>query len=110
MSVYITEAGYTTAKTPFRSVQFTRAQQALYVRQIANLPFVRSGRIPAVIWFNLQDNPNWPSGLVYNEGGFRGVKKPSWPAFRRIAAARALHPELMPRRRGGLPPIRFLPE
>lgn len=109
MPVYITEAGYTTAPTPFRAVQFTRAQQAAYLRQIANLPVVRSGRIPAVIWFNLQDNPNWPSGLVYNPGGHEGAKKPSWPAFRRIAAARALHPDLTPRaRRGGPPPVRFL--
>jgi hypothetical protein len=109
MPVYITEAGYTTAPTPFRAVQFSRAQQAAYVRQIAHLPAVRSGRVPAVIWFNLQDNPNWPSGLVYNPGGYLGVKKPSWPAFRRIAAARALHPDLTPRGRGGAPPVRFLP-
>jgi hypothetical protein len=109
MPVYITEAGYTTAPTPFRSVQFTRTQQAVYLRQIANLPVVRSGRIPAVIWFNLQDNPTWPSGLVDNAGGFRGAKKPSWPAFRRIAAGRDLHPDLLPRGARGLPPVRFLP-
>lgn len=107
LPVYITEAGYTTAKTPFRAVSFTRRQQATYLRQIANMPVARSPRLKAIIWFNLQDNPTWPSGLLQSTEGVRiglarsterGVAaarhKPSWRAFRRIAAARPLSKDL----------------
>ncbi len=112
MPVYITEAGYTTARTPFRAVSFTPRQQAQYLRQIANLPVARSSRLKAIIWFNLQDNPTWPSGLLSSRNGVRiGVSrstergvvaargKPSWAAFRKIAAARALPADLRPPRR-----------
>ena len=53
--VYITEFGYTTSATPFRTVRVTEAQQAAYLRQIMRLPQVRGGRVRALIWFNLQD-------------------------------------------------------
>lgn len=93
MKLYITEAGYTTAETPFRNVKVSPRQQNLYLRQMANLPAVRSPRTAAVIWFNLEDNVNWPAGLRY-EGG---EVKPSHRSFRRIASRpipRALRGEL----------------
>jgi hypothetical protein len=81
MKLYITEAGYTTAKTSFRKVKVTPAKQALYLKQIFALKDVKSPRVAAVVWFNLQDNVNWPGGLLTEAG----AKKPAWAAFRAIA-------------------------
>jgi hypothetical protein len=82
MKLYVTEAGYTTARTPFRTVRVSPRAQRLYLKQIFALPAVRSPRVAAVIWFNLQDNRNWPGGLL--RAG--GARKPSYAAFRGIAA------------------------
>lgn len=76
--LYVTEAGYTTSATPRRRVRVGERAQARYLRQIARLPVVRSPRIPVVVWFNLQDNPQWPAGLRRRNG----TAKPSWAAFR----------------------------
>lgn len=84
----ITEAGYTTANTPFRTVKVTPAQQARYLRQIFALSSVRT-RVALVVWYQLEDNPDWPGGLL--RAG--GARKPSWSAFRSVA------------RRGGTPLI-----
>jgi hypothetical protein len=77
MKLYITEAGYTTAKTPYRNVKVTPSQQRTYLRQIYNLPGVKSARVAAVVWFNLEDNINWPGGLLRANGS----KKPSYGSF-----------------------------
>ena len=93
MKLYITEAGYTTEATPFRNVKVSPAQQALYLRQIFNLKAVKSARVAAVVWFNLQDNVNWPGGLLTEAG----VKQPSYAAFSAVAGrpiAPALRAEL----------------
>ena len=85
MKLYITEAGYTTAATPFRDstkAVVSPAMQRKYLQQIYNLPAVRSPRTAAVVWFNLQDNVNWPAGLLRENG----TKKPSWAAFRALAS------------------------
>lgn len=101
MKLYITEAGYTTAETPFRkgpAVVKTLGQQRLFLRQMFTLPTVRSPRVAAVVWFNLTDNINWPAGLIEESG----KRKPAWAAFRRIAnrpIPRALRVELNPRLR-----------
>jgi hypothetical protein len=79
--LYITEAGYTTAPTPFRTVRVSFDKQALYLAQIFGLPLVRGPRIPVVVWFNLQDNPNWPGGLLRENG----VAKPSLATFKGVA-------------------------
>jgi hypothetical protein len=76
--VLITEMGYTTAPTPFRATAVTEEQQAEYLPQMVDIlagePRVRLG-----MWFNLQDNPNWPGGLIrFDEGRTR---KPSWRVF-----------------------------
>ena len=81
--VYLTEMGYTTASTPFRNVRVTPAQQAAHLRQIMGMPAVRTGRVRALIWFNLQDNPNWPGGLIDLEGR----RKPAFGAFVPLARA-----------------------
>ena len=82
MKLYITEAGYTTAKTPFRNVKVTFAQQKQYLSQIFALPAVKNPQLATVVWFNLQDNPFWPGGLLTASG----AKKPSYAAF--VAQAR----------------------
>ncbi len=79
--IYITEASYTTAATRFRKVKFTVAQQAAYMRDIFRVPFTRSARVPLVVWFQLQDNENWPGGLLFANGG----RKPAYRAFQRLA-------------------------
>jgi hypothetical protein len=82
MKLYVTEAGYTTAKTPFRNVRVSFASQKKFLTELYNLPTVKSPRMAAVVWFNLQDNRFWPGGLLKTGGG----KKPSYNAF--VAAAK----------------------
>jgi Glycosyl hydrolases family 39 len=74
---YITEAGYTTAPTPYRDTAVTEDEQAEYLTQIYSLPQLRTDQVKAVVWFNLEDNVNWPAGL-YREGL---EKKPSYERF-----------------------------
>lgn len=77
LPLYITEAGYTTAVTPYRKEKVTEQQQAQYLSQIYSLPQLRTDRVKAVVWFNLQDNANWPAGLLRGDLS----KKPSYKAF-----------------------------
>lgn len=99
MKLYVTEAGYTTAKTPFRSsatAVVSLSRQRTYLKQLYALPDVKSPRMAAVVWFNLQDNEMWPAGLIRENG----KKKPSYAAFRTLAkkpVPRALRTELNPR-------------
>ena len=91
MKLFITEAGYTTATTPFRTVRVAPSVQNLYLKQMFSLPDVQSPRVAAVVWFNLQDNINWPGGLIRGDG----THKPSFASFARIAA-RPIPPLLRP--------------
>lgn len=75
--IYITEASYTTARTPYRKVAFTLSQQATYMKDIFKVPFVKSPRVPVVIWFQYVDNVNWPGGITFDSGG----QKPSYRSF-----------------------------
>ncbi|MBY0396002.1 MAG: hypothetical protein K2X91_05945 [Thermoleophilia bacterium] len=81
MKLYITEAGYTTARTDFRNVRVSVPVQNRYLNQIFRLPAVRSTQVAAVVWFNLQDNVNWPAGLLRADGS----RKPSLASFVRFA-------------------------
>ncbi|MFN8124044.1 MAG: hypothetical protein U0237_16660 [Thermoleophilia bacterium] len=93
MKLYITEAGYTTATTPFRTVKVSDAQQATYMRQIFNHPQVRNQkRISAIFWFNYQDNPNWPGGIIREDGS----QKPAYSVFTSLTPKGALTPDLRP--------------
>ena len=60
---YVTEAGYTTAPTPYRDTAVTEDEQAEYLTQIYSLPQLRTEQVKTVVWFNLEDNANWPAGL-----------------------------------------------
>jgi hypothetical protein len=81
---YVTETGYTTAATSFHRVHVSARVQAQALRQIFSLPVVRR-EIALVVWYQLQDNPEWPSGLRDE----RGRPKPAWAAFRAVAATSA---------------------
>jgi hypothetical protein len=83
LPLYITEAGYTTAVTPFRDTAVTEDEQADYLDQIYDLPALRTDRIKAVVWFNLQDNVNWPAGLLREDL----TRKPSYERFLRVVEA-----------------------
>lgn len=82
--VYITEAGYTTATTPYRKVAVTEDEQARYLRDMFSLELTHDPHVKAIVWFNLQDNPNWPAGLLRVDGS----EKPSYAVFTEIAAAK----------------------
>jgi len=81
--LYITETSYTTASTPYRKGKVSEKAQATYLKQIWSLPLVRSARIPVVMWFQAQDNINWPGGLFRDSG----TTKPSLAAFQQVAKA-----------------------
>ena len=78
--LYITEAGYTTAATRFRDTKVTEDQQAEYLSQIYSLPQLRTDRITTVVWFNLQDNVDWPAGLLREDLS----RKPSYDRFLQV--------------------------
>jgi hypothetical protein len=81
MKLYITEAGYTTGSTDFRTTKVSKGQQRTFLKQLFGLKDVKSTRVAAVVWFNLQDNKNWPGGLITAAG----VKKPAYNAFTAVA-------------------------
>lgn len=83
VQLYVTEAGYTTSTTPFRNTAVTEEEQAQYLREIFALPQLRGGRVPVVVQFNLQDNVNWPAGLLRADGS----QKPSYEVYRDIVAS-----------------------
>ncbi len=76
--VWITEFGYMTAAPASRPARafVTEAQQAEHVTQAVEL---MSGypRVRLAVWFNLQDNPEWPGGLRRLDGS----PKPAWDVF-----------------------------
>ena len=72
----------------------SKGQQRTFLKQLFGLKDVKSPRVAAVVWFNLQDNPNWPGGLLTAAG----VAKPAYGAFTAIArpadpGGAALHPQ-----------------
>lgn len=82
LGIAITEAGYTTAETPYRKTFVPEEEQAANLRDIFRMPVVRDPRVRVIVWFNLQDNPNWPAGLIREDGS----RKPSYEVFRELAA------------------------
>jgi hypothetical protein len=81
--LWITEYGYQT-KPQDRLFGVTYAQQAAYLRQ-AYLIARKNPRIGMMLWFLLKDDARpsgWQSGLITN----RGVKKPAFAAFEKVAA------------------------
>ncbi|MFN8108483.1 MAG: hypothetical protein U0Y82_01325 [Thermoleophilia bacterium] len=76
--LWITEFGYMThapASRPNRAF-VSEAAQALYVGQAVQM-MAAHPRVQLAIWFNMQDNPEWPGGLRRGDGS----PKPAWDAF-----------------------------
>jgi Glycosyl hydrolases family 39 len=88
--LFITEAGYTTMETTFRKVRVSEAQQAQYLRQMFKLSQVNSPRVPVIVWFNVQDNFQWPGGLMREDLAL----KPAYSAFTALAGAGTPAPDL----------------
>lgn len=84
LGIAITEAGYTTAETPYRKTFVSEDAQAANLRDIVRMPAVRDPRVRVIVWFNLQDNPNWPAGLLREDGS----PKPSYGVFSELARGR----------------------
>jgi hypothetical protein len=72
----LTETGYTTEPSPLRQAHVTEAEQAEYLTQAVDLVRAQP-RVRLFMWFNLQDNPGWPGGLLREDG----TPKPSWDVF-----------------------------
>lgn len=82
--VVISETGFLTGETPYHSTVVTPEEQV--ERLEASVSLARENpRIRALIYFNLEDNPNWPAGLWR----LRGAAKPAWSAFLTLQRANA---------------------
>ena len=95
MSLWITEAGYTTgrgARTGAGAVR-TVEEQAQFLTDIFALPQLQSERIPIVMWFNLRDHVAWPGGLLNEDK----TPKPAYERFRAVVAASGELPEVLAR-------------
>ena len=92
LPLYVTETGYTVLSTPVRRTRVSEGQQAQNLTAL--FARLRNPRIPVAIWFNYQDNRDWPAGLLRANGS------------RRTAYGRFV----VEARKGGLPAtLRFAP-
>jgi hypothetical protein len=85
--LWITEFGYMThapASRPARA-HVDESTQALYLDQAVQM-MAAQPRVQLAIWFNMQDNAEWPGGLRREDGG----AKPAWDAF--VALPKLLGP------------------
>jgi hypothetical protein len=83
--IWITEYGYQT-NPPDRVYGVSYAKQAAYLTQAFGIAR-KNPRIDMMLWFLLKDDPDvngegWQSGLITA----KGARKPSFNAFRRMAA------------------------
>jgi hypothetical protein len=76
LPILITEFGWTTLATPQRESHVSEAEQATYLRQAVEL-LAANPRVRLAVWFNLQDNALWTSGLRRADLS----PKPSWDVF-----------------------------
>jgi hypothetical protein len=81
MPILVTETGYTTAYSAFHRYFVTETQQANWLELTYQLA-EREPQVELVVWFNLQDNWDWPAGLYRDDG----TAKPSLARFRQVAA------------------------
>jgi hypothetical protein len=76
LPMLVTEFGWTTLATPQRESHVSEEAQAAYLRQAVEL-LAANPRVRLAVWFNLQDNALWTSGLRRADLS----PKPSWDAF-----------------------------
>jgi hypothetical protein len=76
----VTEMGWLTQPSPHKVGYVEESTQARFltdaVRELRRHPRVR-----LAVWFNLEDNVDWPAGLWRDGGG----PKPAWDAFRMLS-------------------------
>lgn len=80
LPVIISETGFLTARTPYHSTVVAPDEQAQRLREAVSLAAAHP-RVRALVYFNLEDNPNWPAGLFR----LRGAPKPAWRTFLALA-------------------------
>jgi Cellulase (glycosyl hydrolase family 5) len=76
LPILITEFGWTTRPSLLRSGFVTETRQAEYLLQAID-ELSANPRVRLAVWFNLQDNADWPAGLRRANL----TAKPSWTAF-----------------------------
>lgn len=76
LPVLITEFGWTTQPTSVRSSHVTEAEQERFLREALDM-LAAIPRVRLAVWFNLQDNSEWTSGVRRADT----TLKPSWPTF-----------------------------
>lgn len=76
LPILITEFGWTTTPTSVRPSFVSEDEQAAYLREAVDM-LRATPRVRLAVWFNLQDNAEWTSGLRRADLG----PKPSWGVF-----------------------------
>ncbi len=76
LPILITEFGWTTTPTSVRPSFVSEDEQAAYLREAVDM-LRATPRVRLAVWFNLQDNAEWTSGLRRADLG----PKPSWSVF-----------------------------
>lgn len=87
LPILITEFGWTTQASPVRASHVSEAQQEVYLREAVDM-LAAIPRVRLAVWFNTDDNSNWPAGLRRADGS----PKPSWPTFGALAKFRLSGP------------------
>ena len=80
MPILVTETSYATAYSAYHRYFVTEEQQAKWLDLTYSLA-TRQPQVEAVVWFNLQDNFDWPAGVYRDDWS----AKPSLDRFRQLA-------------------------
>lgn len=80
--IYVDETGYHTSYGRAHRYFVSERQQAAWLRETWRVAGARP-RVSLVTWFNLQDNPEWPGGILRADG----TRKPAYAAFAELAAS-----------------------
>ena len=87
LPILITEFGWTTMPTSVRSSFVSPEAQEAYLRQALDM-LAAIPRVRLAVWFNLDDNAEWTSGLRRADSSI----KPSWTTFVGLGKFRAPAP------------------
>jgi hypothetical protein len=88
MPILVTETSYATAYSAYHRYFVTEAQQAKWLDLTYTLA-ARQPQVEAVVWFNLQDNFDWPAGVFRDDWS----AKPSFDRFRQLATSTPIPPK-----------------
>jgi hypothetical protein len=84
LPILITEFGWTTTATATRASHVSEQEQETYLREALTM-LAAIPRVRLAVWFNLEDNAQWTSGLRRADT----TPKPSWSTFSALAKPRA---------------------